>query len=219
MVRQWLGTAGGMAQNKTYFNISSSSYNKINCLHSKEGFSSSSNAPIIDGDWRSSVPINSSFLLQVYRLCKPPSASVMWGLQWHAHNERWSSALQQVAALGQWELPGISGCEKTEVQVPRTAACMRAWWQWSTGLEQPSCWWIVDSPSQWGRIHLCWDKWRNLMENDRNKGWDYCLASVSSRGKRMRYDSVARLVIYVQHNRDIKYVPRLVLECRQQRKN
>jgi len=30
----------------------------------------------------------------------------------------------------------------------------------------------------------------------------------------MRYDSVARLVIYVQNNRDIKYVPRLVLECR-----
>jgi len=35
----------------------------------------------------------------------------------------------------------------------------------------------------------------------------------------MRYDSVARLVIYVQNNRDIKYVPRLVLECRRQRKN
>jgi len=35
----------------------------------------------------------------------------------------------------------------------------------------------------------------------------------------MRYDYVARLVIYVQSNRDIKYVPRLVLECRRQRKN
>jgi len=35
----------------------------------------------------------------------------------------------------------------------------------------------------------------------------------------MRYNSVAKLVIYIQNNRDIKYVPRLALECRQQRKN
>jgi len=69
------------------------------------------------------------------------------------------------------------------------------------------------------RGEVCWDKWRNSMKDYRNKGWDYCLALVSSRGKRIRYDSVARLVIYVQNNRDIKYVPRLVLECRRQRKN
>jgi len=30
----------------------------------------------------------------------------------------------------------------------------------------------------------------------------------------MRYDSVAMLVIYIQNNRDIKYVSILVLECR-----
>ena len=208
MVRRELGTAGGMAQNETSFNISSSSYDKINCLHSEEGFSSSSDAPIINGDWCSSVPINGGFLLQVYRLCKPPSASVMRGLQWHAHNKQWSSVLQQ-AALGWQEFAGISGCEKTEVQVPRTAACACVWWWRSTGLKQPLCWWIVDSPSQWGRIYLCWDKWCNPMEDDRNKGWDYCLALVSSRGKDMRYNDVARLVIYVQNNRDMKRVPRM----------
>jgi len=50
MVRQQLGMVGGTAQNKTFFNVSSSSYDKINCLHSEEGFSSSSDASIIDGD-------------------------------------------------------------------------------------------------------------------------------------------------------------------------
>ena len=34
----------------------------------------------------------------------------------------------------------------------------------------------------------------------------------------MRYDSIARLVIYVQNNRDIKYISRLVLECKEELK-
>ena len=160
------------------------------------GLFSSSNAPIIDGDWRSSVLIDSSFLLQVYRLCKPPSASVMRGLQWHTHDEQRSSALWQ-AASGWRESAGISRHEKTEVQVLRTAACTHAQRRWLTGLEQPSCWWIVDSPSQRGRIRLCWDKQRNLTKDDGNKGWDYRLASVSSRGKRMGCYYVPKLVIYI----------------------
>jgi len=159
---------------------------------------SSIDAPILDGDWQSSaLIINGGFLLQIYRLCKPSSASVTWGLQRHAHDEWLSSALQQ-AASERWELAGISGHEKTEVQVPRTAACRCAWWRWSTGLEQPSCWWIVDSPSQQDRIHLCWDKRCDPMDDDKNsQRWYYCLASVSSRGKRMGCYYVPKLVIYV----------------------
>jgi len=130
--------AGRTAQNETSFNVSSSSYNKINCLPVRRAFlhHPMHQSSMVNGDWRSSAPINSGFLLQVYRLCKPPSASVMQGLQQRAHDERWSSVLRQAASGS----TGISSMRKLKCKCreQRLDNDMCTWWQRSTGLEQPS---------------------------------------------------------------------------------